>query len=424
MIKFMSKAKNIILPALIFVSAFITYQFNALGSVEYDFFKGFQKDSEALVFGGIVSSEQEVNNSKWFLGFLVDNNTNGMFWSNDSTEFTPWLERKPESLSFAPYGSSVGIQGYVYAVLRDTFKMDHVFDLQNFPSALMALLVAGLYCLHLRLYGVLYAVLFALTLVFSPWVAAISRNLYWSPFLWLLPLFFATSAYLSKSRGVKFLCYLLILLSFFIKSLCGYEYITSITILACSPFILGPLFNGGSICDFKSAGVVFLMCVLGFSLAFLIHADKRGDGIISGIETIYKQDVKRRTYSDPSSFAPVYKDSLISTPMNVLHSYTLQWRTPLFYGIDGAAFKNLILLALIGLLAKLVIARETFVRDVFLVLFMALVPISWFVMAKGHSYTHTHINFVLWYFGFIPALLFVCTDTFISLINKLIKMRT
>lgn len=35
-------------------------------------------------------------------------------------------------------------------------------------------------------------------------------------------------------------------------------------------------------------------------------------------------------------------------------------------------------------------------------------PISWFVMAKGHSFIHTHVNYILWYLPFVPiGLLFL-----------------
>ena len=36
-----------------------------------------------------------------------------------------------------------------------------------------------------------------------------------------------------------------------------------------------------------------------------------------------------------------------------------------------------------------------------------LIPVVWFVAAKGYSYIHTFLLFFLWYFLFVPALLFV-----------------
>lgn len=37
----------------------------------------------------------------------------------------------------------------------------------------------------------------------------------------------------------------------------------------------------------------------------------------------------------------------------------------------------------------------------------ALPALSWFIFGKAQSYIHTHMNFILWYFGFIAVLLYV-----------------
>ena len=33
--------------------------------------------------------------------------------------------------------------------------------------------------------------------------------------------------------------------------------------------------------------------------------------------------------------------------------------------------------------------------------------LSWFILGKAHSYVHTHMNYVLWYFGFIQICLYI-----------------
>ena len=43
--------------------------------------------------------------------------------------------------------------------------------------------------------------------------------------------------------------------------------------------------------------------------------------------------------------------------------------------------------------------------------------LSWIILGKSHSYIHTHINFVLWYFGFVQICLyeiiqFICGKTY------------
>ena len=33
--------------------------------------------------------------------------------------------------------------------------------------------------------------------------------------------------------------------------------------------------------------------------------------------------------------------------------------------------------------------------------------LSWFVLGKAHSYIHTHMNYVLWYFGFVQISIYI-----------------
>jgi hypothetical protein len=37
-------------------------------------------------------------------------------------------------------------------------------------------------------------------------------------------------------------------------------------------------------------------------------------------------------------------------------------------------------------------------------------PVSWFIMAKAHSYAHTHMNYVLWYLFFVPFALITIAE--------------
>ena len=61
-------------------------------------------------------------------------------------------------------------------------------------------------------------------------------------------------------------------------------------------------------------------------------------------------------------------------------------------------------------------------RDVILLVFFFIVPTSWFVLAKGHSYIHTQLNYVLWYFGFVQALFYVTLNTMIIFFQSIFKL--
>ena len=58
-------------------------------------------------------------------------------------------------------------------------------------------------------------------------------------------------------------------------------------------------------------------------------------------------------------------------------------------------------------------------RSEFVALYIVtfLTSVSWFVLAKSHSYVHTHINFVLWYMGYVQVCLYVIVDWIIDRIG-------
>lgn len=415
--KFLTDNAKYFLPFFFFLLAFLVFQKNQFGTVDKNFFNTFQKDSEALVVGGIVADELFINKNGWPLGYI---GMKGKFrYPDDQLDsYQAFYNKKNASNAvFSPYLSQVGVQGIFYSALQRTFSFKSLSWLQIFPSASLAFLVIAFYYLHKSIYGARYAWIFSLVLVFSPLTVSFARNLYWSPFLWLLPLFFGTLAYLAASAKVRWFFFFLLFLSFFAKCLCGYEYITSITLLACSPFVVGPLFNGELKPHIRPALVIFSLCIVGFVLALTLHAKMRGGTIAEGVVVIYKQDVKRRTYSNPSDFDSTYKSSLSSSPIAVVKTYLTSLSTPLVTGVPGKTFKFLIIIAIAGLLIKKKIKHKTFFRDFMLIGYMSLIPLSWYVMAKAHSDAHYHINYVLWYLGFVPALFFVCIDTIVVIMK-------
>lgn len=400
------KSKKILLPLLFFFAVFFIYHKNSFKTVDEGFFNSFQKDSESLVAGVIIADKLQLDKKNWNLGYVP---------AVVLGELDNISEVGGVDAVFTPYKAQVGAQGLIYSKLQQYISFKSISKIQYIPSAILAFLIVAFYYLNRQVYGVRYALIFSISLVFSPWIVAFARNLYWSEFLWLLPCFFGTLAYTAKSTKVRCAAYFFVFITFFAKCLSGYEYITSITLLACSPFVVGPFFAKGGKPKWNAAAIVFALCVLGFFSALIIHAGMRGDTIRDGIATIYNEDVKRRTYGDPSNFHPAFKDSLTANPVKVVATYITSWNTPLVPGVPGFFFKYLIVFAGIGLIIKKLTMHKTFIRDLVFVSYMSLIPLSWYVLAKGHSYIHTHMNYVLWYLGFFPALIYVCINAAVVL---------
>ena len=49
--------------------------------------------------------------------------------------------------------------------------------------------------------------------------------------------------------------------------------------------------------------------------------------------------------------------------------------------------------------------------------------LSWFVLAKSHSYVHIHLNYVLWYFGFVQICLYVIVDKIYLIYKKILEIK-
>lgn len=418
----MSKIKTLFVFCLAFcLACFIltmVFQKNLLMVIPDPFFIGFQADSEALVVGGVLAKKYRMQRTH-NLGFLVKDGKE-VVDSRDAIRIT-----NQPGLSFNEYRSSYGIQAIFYSKVAKLAGLGSLPRLQYFSSAILSVIIILLFVLYRRIYDSRFAIMFLIGIVSSPWLVSFAKNLYWSPFLWFLPTLFAAFLYLSKSKVNRIFMLSGVAISTLIKSLAGYEYITSITLMACSIFLVAPFFKKNSenqSPDFKMAGLVFFACVMGFVLALLIHANIRGDSIINGLKAIYEADVKRRTYGDPSSFDPIYSASLSASPVDVIKTYFYVWGTiPFVAWLPGESLKYLLAISLIGITVKFQTGHPTFKRDLMLIVVFIAVPISWFVLGKAHSYIHTHTNYVLWYFGFASALLYVAMNSILVILIESAK---
>jgi hypothetical protein len=229
----------------------------------------------------------------------------------------------------------------------------------------------------------------------------------------------------------------------FVRCSAGYEYISTVLIAAATPAVYYGVKVGRS---WKSmvGDVMGIGCAgaAAFTAAVLLHALLLGPTLAGGLASI-GSDARRRTYGSPGDFPPEYRQSLEVSPLTVLNRYLTSGNTP--FGIDDTpAGPHVSLFGLYGGRARQalngVLADLTYGR--FLLLFAAsglaalclwrtpiwdrsleallaaaafsvAAPISWFVLARGHSWIHTHMNFVLWHLPFVNlAVLFMAVLLF------------
>jgi hypothetical protein len=151
------------------------------------------------------------------------------------------------------------------------------------------------------------------------------------------------------------------------------------------------------------------MSVLGFLTALLFHGYIRNDDIIEGVITTLRGDALKYT-SVGSRITGIAKGSDTSL-LSLIEIYMLNWKTSIFffYNEKFQEFAVLLLLALAACISRY-LASDGATRFYYISLLLAGLapPLSWFILLKTHSVIHTHLNFVLWYFGTVQFCCYIC----------------
>lgn len=311
------------------------------------------------------------------------------------------------------YLSQYGLQGKVFRHLEKYLRLDTLRVLTAIGTA--CVLMAIVYLIAAR-YNSLMAGVYYCVFLLSPWIVNFARNLYWVEFTWFLPMAAGLlCAWKYDSRRVRIVTYCLAFLTILLKCLCGYEYISTV-MMGLIQFLLVDMILAVVRKDRKKAMLllrtIFLLGVAalaGFAVAICFHARLKSDGnLLEGIALIVKQDVLRRTYGgDINTYEPasVMGMSICSSVWEVLRKY-YSFSTEIITGVPGNLFPllNLVPLAIFACDAK---QKKLNLQWVLMYAVFLIAPISWFVLAKAHSYIHTHMNYVLWYFGFIQICLYI-----------------
>ena len=161
-----------------------------------------------------------------------------------------------------------------------------------------------------------------------------------------------------------------------------------------------------------------VLALVGFGVAICMHAFIRGEGSIwQGIQRIIEEDVLRRVGGgNLNDFEPIYWSSLNASVWETLQKY-FHFETDVIAGIDANQFLILCLLPVVIFIYDYVKNRLN-IEDVVMYVVFFLTTISWFVLGKSHSYVHTFINYVLWYFGFVQCCLYIILKGFLEKVSN------
>lgn len=407
---------KLLIPIIILTLGFYNNQWE---SVSNDVFKVFQNDSNALVEGGLAHCDAYGLSRQGLWAALPENGFEDPRWVQDT--HSAWLT-EAKQLNWQAYKSQIGLQGLadctLYKIIGDHLPRSTFIKLLEFLNSLIlaifiVVIINWINSLGYRGIGILFP---AIIVACSPWITQIARSVYWVPWTWYLPLVLAILLSRSHAEQDKqtttLKVFFALSIAVFIKSACGYEFISFVLVIMMLPFIekflKGP--KGSKLNLIQNIALPAVSGLSGFFAAISLHALLRSDNFNfgNGFNAIW-EDVARRTsdqFRPLESFPTIVQNSLKVPVADVLTIYSNFILVTLPGGATITAMDCIIIIImawlLIFLMAKDQAAQQCSIRLGLITLFSVMAPLSWFALAKGHSYIHQPINPVLWITPMIP----------------------
>lgn len=314
-----------------------------------------------------------------------------------------------EKSGVTAYASQYGLQGKVFRHLARYMDQDEiVINLNLICSIATAIVLAIIVLLVYEKYNAIMAGCFLITFWLSPWIVNFARNLYWVEYTWFIPMAVGLFCALKiNNKKCRIASYIMAFVTIVGKSLCGYEYI-SVVMMGMISFLLADFViavvnkdKDKSILLFRTIFIIGVVALVGFMAAICIHASLKGNGsILEGVRNIYEQNVLTRTKGANLNDVNVVEWASHNASIWEVFCTYFHFSTELIQGMPGNLF-SLICIIPLCIIGNDIKNRKANYEYITLYLVFFLTSISWFCLAKTHSHAHTHVNYVLWYFGFV-----------------------
>ncbi len=310
---------------------------------------------------------------------------------------------KADDAQWAVYPSQFGLQGIFFALVDsiDPLPRRYRIGLYHFLSALICAAAFMWVAFKIReRFGLAAATGFVIPVAFEPMFTALAPNLYWAVGLWFVPMAIAMDIAKAESRKRRWWLIVAAGAAVFAKSLCGYEFITTVIVAAMTGCLLNTRDDRGypfqNIIDMVW---VALAGVTGFVLAILVHGAKLGFAVIldraidrtSGGGSAVDQGLNIGQFASISSVIRTYLGA---------NDYTQIRNFGLLLGLLGvvavAAFLDREYGWFLGEDRRRLRALS------FAWLASLAAPLSWFILAKAHAYAHQPLDFILWHVPTVP----------------------
>lgn len=395
----------------------LSFNYNFFNAASSSFFQNHQKDSEALVIGKIIDSKSNgIFNEKVLGRYSSKIQENYDFYINDNLPTN----------NVSQYQSSFGFQGYFYSAIDKMLSFfglssKNKLDIMYFLTSLaMSLTFSVFILLAKKEFGIFPIIILLIGIVYSQWLVVFAKNLYWMTFFLFLPFVYIWYTLKKEedniSENLPKYFYGFIFFIIYIKSLAGFEYLSTIFISLSIPFLYFYFKNNWKFKELsKRLFFIYFSAFLAFFASiftFLLQKYLIAGSFAKAIE-ILKMIILKRTYGSPDEMHPVFRASLESSIGEVILKY---WNGKAFdlQSIFGkftvitfgetiyVFFIFIFIFVVLNFINKFKIAYDKEQKSLLVVIIISsLAPLSWYILAKGHSYIHTHMNHILWYSPFL-----------------------
>jgi len=417
-----SKINPFLILALCFLLFFTGLYFNPFNVLIND--KRIDNQAESIVVGRLVKSKSDgVFSSAGLCGRCKNDLSGSALFDYQSTA----LIENHACKDFSPYYSQIGFHGVIYSLILKASPLPSIYDitiLRVFKVAMLAVVLSLIVLWFYLEFGLLAALFVAAGVVLTPWITYLGRDLWfciWTNFLPFLTALFLLKRHSERQNLAdwKILLFvnLAILANFVIN---GYEWVSTTVVMATIPFFyywqkerwsLKKLFRHLA---WLTGGVTVSLLATFSILAYQISLirGKFSDGIDWIIFSFQK-----RAHGGADSLPEVYEKQVSHPLYEVFLKYFsapafkfpgfIARHTPWY--LDGILFIELIFLFLLA--TWLIFYRNKLLRLSSLHIktiqalavstwISVLAPFSWFVIFKGHAWSHDHIDYITWFMPF------------------------
>jgi hypothetical protein len=427
-------SKIIILALFSIVILFLSFYLNYWQTADQQWFDNFQYDMESYIVGRIVKSHQD--------GVFSDGGLTGigsltttpvtygdMPFANQYLAYTDGLRFG----AFTTYDSQIGGQGILFSVLDGIIHLppqEKLILFHALTSLFSAIILAAIIVWFYLESGLTVSLFVLASAVFSQWLVAFGRILWWSTWAFYIPMaimmYYLRRKPPSASRSYSAFGVVVFIAVFIQCFFNGYEYITSVLIMMIVPFVYYSVLNRICLRKFLSGlsvavGSSILAVLLSFFILCFQISSVKGN-FLDGVHHIISS-FEIRSYPNPSD----YPDDIAKLESSVLE-VVVTYLKGTFFDANRFLSSSSVIVAKYVLRISYLHLSVLFVTMSGILLFLrkkiadekekrrclaffwatwfsVLAPVSWFVIFKAHSAIHTHMNFIVWqmpftFFGF------------------------